>query len=241
MGKKRIIKDVYVYYSKLARPELAHQKKHDPKLPLKNKVYVVDALIKSDELEKLVKFYKKKGVKSLAEIKYLDKETFVKRNKCEPPSDPAYMNEDGEYGILKIRKSASYNDGKPVQHPPKVVGFKSLGDKSRNGFLIKGRETELGNGTLTNIEIDERTYSIPNSNKQGMALDLWGLQVINLVEYVRKSTGFEDAGDSFEKEYDSDFDEDEESSGFEDAGDSMDEQGSDEPEPEDEDEDEWDA
>lgn len=230
--KKPVINDVYVYYVKLKTPALQYQKNEVEGKPFANKEYVLDAIMKTADIEKFEKVYKKKGVKSLSEIKYVPKDQFEKRFKTAPPASDDYINEDGEYAVLKIRKSASYKDGSPIANPPAVVGFKSLGNKSKNGFLIEGRDTLIGNGSLVNIQIAERTYNVPNSTSKGMALDLFAIQVVDLVEYKQEGVGFDDAGDIVEESHDKDFDEDEEE-GFSDAGEDI---------PEDSgDDEEWDA
>lgn len=232
-----IIKEAYVYYAQLKRPALKWQQKEVKGKPLANKEYVVDALLKADDLDKLVRHYKKKGVKSVSEVKYLDKEAFTKRFKTEPPTDEAYQT-DGDYAIIKFRKHASYKDGNPTPNPPSVVGFASLGNKSKNGYDITGRDTLIGNGSLVNIEISERSYPIP-AGKKGLAIDLWGIQVIDLIPYEVGGVGFEDAGEVIEKkseEIDEDFDEDfDDSEGFDDAGEQQDSS------EEEEDDDDWEA
>jgi hypothetical protein len=236
MSNKPVIKSVYLYYSQLKRPVLCYQKSEVAGMPFKDKEYVVDALLTAADLASLTKTYRSKGVKMLSQIKYFNAEAFTKRFKVAPPEGAEYLT-DGEYAVIKFRKHAAYPDGKPNPYPPSVVGFKSLGNKSQNGYLIEGRETILGNGTKVNLQIAERIYKIPNSNSKGMSLDLYGIQVDTLVPYETAGLGFDDAGDV----EDSDFDEavsGTESEGFDDAGDVVEA----EPEIEEEEEaDEWDA
>lgn len=197
MSKKPVIKNAFIYYARLNQPVLKLNQKADAKLPLKNKEYVVDVLFKNSDLEKLKKIYRKAGVIAFKEIKPLTKEEFKKKFKCEPPTNKEYSNEDGEYEILKVRKAASYSDGSPAEPRPAVVGFKSKDGKTENGYEIN-HTVPMSNGTEVNIQLRERKYNIP-SGGQGTALDLWKIQVINLIPYEEE--GFEDEGDDIEAEY----------------------------------------
>lgn len=194
MSTKPIIKNVFIYYSKLKTPELKMNQKPDPKKPLRNKEYIADVLLKADDLKELRKKYRKAGVKAFQEIKSFTKEEFQKRFKVDPPAAKGYTNEDGEYDILKVRKAASYSDGTPAEPRPAVVGFGSLGGQSKNGYDIN-HEVLMSNGTEINLQLRERKYNIP-SGGSGTALDLWKIQVINLIPYEEE--GFEDEGEDIE-------------------------------------------
>jgi hypothetical protein len=228
-NKKPVINNVFMYYVKLDRPELRVKAKRDPKLPLLNTEYVFEALMPYEDLKALQKTYKKSGVKGLSSnnIKSFTADEFKKTFKVDAPHAAIYADEDGEYSMMKARCPASYMDGKPTAHRPEVVGFDGV-DKA--GKKV-GRSIKMGNGTLSNMQLKERISKFEGDTS--IVLDLWAVQIVDLVVYTADELGFEGVGER-ESVADPDF-EAEEKDGFDEG----DQASSDSTEVEDSGEDNW--
>lgn len=200
-----MIKNAYVFYAKFKTPALKYQQQEDRELPYKNKEYVGDFLIPFDQLKALKKEWKK-TVKAFQSSKGgLSPKDFKEKYKVDKLPPKEYLNEDGEYEIIKFRKHASQQDGTP-NDPPALFGYFKAKGRDKNGLKVT-QDTLLGNGTLVNVQLTVRKLKTESGKDQ--QLDLYGVQVIELVPY-------QSSGDEFE-EHDGDFeDAEEESEGFDD-------------------------
>lgn len=189
--------DVIVSFCHVGYPVLKYQKQVMEGKPFGNKEYVVDCLIPAKTLKQIRKHYKKSNVKSLEKIKDYTAKEYEAAFKVKPPTDDKYKNEDGEYSILKFTAPAAYQDGEQnVKAVPKIVGVKST--KGKEGIIYKdaegqivGTQVSVGNGSVVNIHFSERDYTVPNSNSKGIRLQLLGIQIKNLIPYVKDEGGFD--------------------------------------------------
>lgn len=199
MSKKpnNIIKDVVVNYCHVGYPVLAYQKKPMEGFPFGNKQYTVDCLLPAATLKKLLKHYKKSNVKSLEKIKDYTAKEYEAAFKVKPPKDKKYMNEDGEYSVMKMTAPAAYNDGEQnTKAVPKIVGKSKVNGakgpiyKDGEGNVV-GVDVAIGNGSLANVHFSERGYTVPDSNSKGIRLQLLGIQVMKLIPYENDEGAFD--------------------------------------------------
>lgn len=203
------IKNVILNFTRVNHPELMYQRKVDPNNKLVNHEYVTDVLMPAKAMKKLKADFRKAGVKALKSTRTFDADEYKKAYLVDAPEGDEYLNSDGLYETIKFRQSAAYPNGEPVEHRPEVIGFKSEGGKSKNGYDV-GVNVPIGNGTLANLQLRVRPYVFEGA--KGTSLDLWATQIIDLVPYEGGGLLFDDAGEG-EAPEDEEFD-----SAFDDAG-----------------------
>jgi hypothetical protein len=193
-----VINNVVFNYVKIKKAAPKFGKK--PGCPINDCEYSVDVCIPAATVKALKKKYKTiKGVKNMATY---DAEDYKKTFKVEAPDADIYANADDEYSVMKLTAFAGYADGGevPEEKIPRVVGTKSP-TTSSDGKKI-GRDIEVGNGSTGRVSFVERTWEF--EKVPGLSLDLTGIQVATLVEYVAKSSGNENEFD-FEEEDEDEF------------------------------------
>lgn len=193
MPESVMIKNAYVYYAKLKTPALKYKKEAVEDKPFMNKEYVAEFLLTAAQMKALKKEWK--TVRAFKETTEVSEKELREKYKVEDIPSDEYKNEDGKFEMIKFRKHASQKDGTP-NDPPKLFGyFKSKGlDKA--GKVIT-QETLLGNGTLVNAQLTVRKLN--TASGKDMQLDLFGVQVVELVPYETKTDAFEDHEDEFEE------------------------------------------
>lgn len=234
-----IFKDAVLNYASVTKYKLEYQKDEVKGKPFMFKEYVVDALLTTAEIKKLKKTFGKK-LKAIKEMRVMDAAGYLKAYKVEVPDDDRYVNDDGEYHVMKIRRKAYYKNSEeaiPKELIPKLVGKllirneagKATGSTDLEGSLIKSAMA-LGNGSLANVSAKVRTYNY--KGVPGVALDMITVQVLNLVEYEtddgmeygdyegndHDAEQDEDEGDGFGDHPEGDSDGDDEDSGSDDEG-----------------------
>ena len=225
-----IIKKATFMYACVNTPKLGYKKKADPDNNLLNKEYAIDLLLLPAEYKKLKKS-KYKKVKAIKGAREFTKKEFEKDFKFVPKEE--YADEDGNYVVIKLRRSATYTDGKPSL-VPLVGGIKggkgsTMGKKDSEGQKVL-QTTALGNGTIGDVQCKERLWD--NEHGKGLSLDLIAVCVRNLVPYEKEL--------EFDFEEDDDVDEDDsEEEGFDHEDDDDDDSDTDDSE-EDEDDEGWD-
>lgn len=178
--KKVTLKDVVLHYAFINVPALKYEEKIDPDDFLANKEYVVDACIKASEFKAMKRSYSGMGVKSLKEVEGITADKYTASYQVEPPAD--FEDEDGLYYVLKFRAFTKYPSGDPCP-VPSVFGIVGR-TQDRKGNEI-AQDTSIGNGTRAFLQYGERTYSY--KGKSGIALDLKGVAITELVPYVSNS------------------------------------------------------
>lgn len=193
-----MIKDAYVYYAKFKTPSLKYQQEADEEFPFKNKEYVGDFLIPYAQLKSLKKEWRK-TVKAFQSAKGgLSPKAFKEKYKLDTLPPDEYKNEDGEFETIKFRKHASQQDGTP-NDPPTLFGYFKAKGKDKNGLKIT-QDVLLGNGTSVNVQLTVR--KLKTESGKDVQLDLYGVQVIELVPYQGKEDQFEDHDGDFEEPVD---------------------------------------
>lgn len=196
MADFAVFKNAYLYYTKVKDPVQKYETEADKENPLKDKEYATDIVVPYKQYKTIKK--KWPTVKALKDPKSYSAEEFQAKMKVAPPSDPEYLNADGEYTVLHFWKYAAFPDGKAA---PKVnvVGMKKGIAKDANGEEI-GVDVLMGNGTLANVQL--RGRKLKTKSGKDMQLDLDALQIIELVPYVSNDLEFD-----FEEPEDEDFEE----------------------------------
>ena len=163
------IKECWLYYAKVGIPVQKMDTKEDKALPLKDKEYSVDVLVTTEDFLALEKKYKnfKPKIKALvnARANVCNKAEFILKFKVEPPF------ESEEYYTIKLRKSASFRDGKPSG----TVILRNI-DKT-----LFNPEVLMGNGTFAAVQVEERESK--NASFPGWSLPLTQVVVRKLVEF----------------------------------------------------------
>lgn len=190
-----MIKDAYVYYAKFKTPALKYKQQEDKEFPFKNKEYVGDFLIPYSQLKALKKEWRK-TVKVFQSSKGgISPKLFKERYKVDKLPPKEYLNEDGEYELIKFRKHGAAKDGTP-NPPPELFGYSMSKGVDRNGLKV-AQDTALGNGTLVNVQLKVRELNTEDKDQQ---LDLFKVQVIELIPYQSADeTLFEDHDVDFEE------------------------------------------
>lgn len=166
---KSIIFGAYLYYPKLIVPELEYQKEEVQGLPHVNKQFTTEVLVEEEDYKKIKAKYK--TVKAVKGAKVLDREEFVELFKMEPPY------EADRYYLVKFSKKAYYSSNNDPAVPITVRRAKGWSG------IPYDESKMIASGTKANVQFKERTWD--NKWGVGMALDLKGVGVLDLVEYVR--------------------------------------------------------
>lgn len=176
-----VIKNVVFNYVKIKKPAPKYGKKEG--CPISDCEYAVDICLPAAAYKDFKKHFK--TVAAVKNAKTFTAEEYKETFKVDAPSAKVYANGDGEYTVVKFTAYAGYkNDGEPVPEDkkPLVQGSKSK-TKTGDGKEI-GRHIEVGNGSTGKLSFSERTWEY--EKKPGLSLDLTGIQVETLIEYVSK-------------------------------------------------------
>lgn len=224
-----VVKNVVLMYTRIKNPDLEFEATASTgeDKDYMNKEYSTQIVMPESEYKKLDKKYGKRGhkVKMLTDsVRFYSAKEYEAAFKVKPPESEDYVTEDGYVSIKFSQKAYWVNSGDRFP-APRVVGTKKGGTVDNDGNEING-DVGIGNGTIGHMSFRERTFKNPKTQKQGLALDLTGVQVHNLVPYVNMADE-----DEFEYE-DDDFEDDD----FEIEGDDDDEA----PTPAEEEDDDWD-
>lgn len=166
---KSIIFGAYLYFPKITVPELEYQKEAVADLPHVNKQYTTEVLIEEEDYKKIkAKF---KTVKAVKGAKVLDRDEFVELLKIEPPY------EADRYYLVKFSKKAYYSSDNSPSEPVTVRRAKGWTGNPYDDTKM------VASGTKANVQFKERTWD--NKFGKGMALDLKGIGILDLVEYVK--------------------------------------------------------
>jgi hypothetical protein len=178
------------HYARLSKPELMYEREETDN-PMENKQYVIDAIVPAKTYNGLKKTFK--NVKMLKEAKTYTAKEYEEIYKVAPPEGEEWLL-DGEYVRLKFTNKAWYMKSGDATKPPRLVGSVKTGSgtASANGIDIIAKDTEVdgetifatgvGNGSTGKLCFKPREFE--HKNKKGLCLDLSGVQIINLVEYV---------------------------------------------------------
>ena len=165
--------------------------------------YTVQVCIPAATAKALKKHPKYKKIAAIKDMDEVDAAAYEKTFKVKPPEGDIYPNEDGDFFMLRLSNFAGYKDGTPVPEEliPRVLGsVKKDGQTYDVTGKMVNRQVEIGNGSLGKVSFKERDWEY--NGKKGISLDLTGVQVTNLVEYVSKTANvnefdFDEAGDDF--------------------------------------------